>query len=76
MRSAGADDSVILVVVAARPIRRSLKRRRSVDAIGLPSSGVIFAFRLSVAILLARGYRGSFVAKGARNRERSEPVPP
>jgi hypothetical protein len=41
-----------------------------VDVIGLPRPfGVIFVM-LSVAILLARGYRGSFAAKGARNRER------
>ena len=41
------------------------------DVIGLPRSfGVIFTVMLSVAILLARGYRGSFAAKGARNRKR------
>ena len=48
----------------------SLKRRCSVDVIGLRSFGVIFTVMLSVAILLARSYRGSFAAKGARNRER------
>ena len=48
-----------------------------VDVIGLARSlGVIFTVILSVAILLVRGYRGSFAGKGARNRERSEPVPP
>jgi len=41
------------------------------DVIGLPRPFVlIFTVMLSVAILLARGYRGSFAAKGARNRER------
>jgi len=48
-----------------------------VDVIGLLRSfGVIFAVMLSVAILLARGYRGSFAAKGARNAGGREPVPP
>jgi hypothetical protein len=37
---------------------------------------MIFAVMLSVAMHFARGYRGSFAAKGARNRERSEPVLP
>jgi hypothetical protein len=32
--------------------------------------------QLSVAILLTRGYRGSFAAKGARNAGGSEPAPP
>src|SRR5439155_3536777 len=36
-----------------------------------PSFGVIFTVMLSVAIFLARGYRGSFAARGARNRGRS-----
>src|SRR6266550_4833364 len=39
---------------------------------GLPRSfRVIFTVMLSVAIFLARGYRGSFAARGARNRGRS-----
>jgi hypothetical protein len=47
------------------------------DVIGLPQPfGVIFTVILSVAMILVRGYRGSFAAEGARNRERSEPVPP
>jgi hypothetical protein len=33
------------------------------------ASSVIFTGMLSVAIFLVRGYRGSFAAKGARNRE-------
>ena len=35
---------------------------------GLPLSfGLIFTVMLSVAIVLIRGYRGSFVTRGARN---------
>ena len=45
------------------------------DVIGLPF-GAIFTVVLFIAMILVRGYRGSFASQGARNRESSEPAPP